>query len=320
MAMPTSRILIPGSQKTIRLKATRRSELARRRALGAHVPKVLLLRGESRLIARHDPLAARLRQAIVREELVLHYQPIVEASTQRLIGAEALLRWHAPELGEVSPRAMIPLAEQSGLIHALTLSVLNQALSQCRLWSRQHAPLRISVNLSPVCLKDETFPRRVAALLKAWSVPADSLTFELSARDRDLEDPAAAAEVLRALRSMGIRVLLDGFGSPSASLERLKQLPVDGLKIDRAYVSGFAAHPVDRAIVTALLQLARTLGCEAIATGVESEAAFTQLALAGCETLQGYWIGKPVPAEEFSQRWLTRPGSVAWISPSTPQR
>lgn len=268
---------------------------------------------------RHDPLAARLHRALVREELSLHFQPLVEATSHQVIGAEALLRWHAPEIGDVPPQAVIPLAEESGLIHALTLAVLNQALAQCRDWHRKGATLHIAVNVSPLCLKDETFPRRVAALLKAWSVPAPWLTLELTAR-AELDDLPRAAAVLQSLRAMGLRIVLDGFGNGNASFQRLKQLPCDGIKLDRTYVQGVTTNPVDHAIVMAVQAIARNLGCQAIATGIESEAAMHTLRDAGYDMLQGFWLGEPVPAEMFSQRWLARPGAVLMFAPQTPQR
>jgi|GEM_PF-6863769 len=314
MAKPRKRVRILSMRAAVRVKASRRSMRTWRRALGAHVAKVLSLKGEAQARIGNDPLASRLRRALIRDELVLHYQPLIDAASSRLVGAEALLRWNAPEIGEVPPAAVIPLAEQSGLIHAITLAVLNQALSQWRNWSLSGARLRMAVNLSPACLKDSRFPLRVATLLKAWNVPATYLELELTARD-GLEDPSVAADVLAELRAMGVRITLDGLGGPT-SLTTLKQLPVDQLKLDRAVVAGVATHAVDRAIVAALLNVARTLGCKAIATGIETEAAMEQLVEAGCDTLQGFWFGKPVPAEEFARRWLTKPGPVLMLTPS----
>ena len=314
MAEPRKSVMFPSNLASLRGKASRRTARSRRRARAAHVAKVLLLKGEASSMFGNDPLAARLRRAIVRDELVLHYQPLIDAATRKLVGAEALLRWNAPEIGEVPPAAVIPLAEQSGLIHAITLSVLNQALSQWRTWSLAGSPVRMAVNLSPACLKDARFPLRVATLLKAWDMPAEYLEFELTARE-GLDYPTRAAEVLAELRAMGIRITLDGFGAHS-SLSYLKQLPLDQLKIDRSYVAGVATHAVDRAIVTALLNVAQALGCKAIATGIETEATFGQLVEAGCDTLQGFWIGKPLPAEDFRRRWLAQPGAVLMLTPT----
>ncbi len=275
------------------------------RPMAAPLSERLLASEGSFDMLRNDPLAARLRRAIVREELTLHFQPLVDATTMRLIGTEALLRWHAPEIGPIPPASLIPLAEQSGLIHALTLEVLNQALRQGQQWHRTSRPLRISVNLSPVCLQDPKFPQRVAALLKAWAMPPECLELELT-ESEILEDLNHAARMLQALRDMGIRIGLDSFGHGHSTLRRLRALPIDSLKIDGSYVRGFVTNPVDRAIAEALRTMAHALGCQAIATGVESAETLEKLVEAGFDTLQGHWIGHPVPADVFTQRWLSQ--------------
>lgn len=253
---------------------------------------------------QNDPLVARLRRAILHEELDLVFQPLVDARSKRLIGAEALLRWHAPEIGTIAPEAVVLLAEQSDLIHALTLSVLNQALARFKRWTPAEGSLRLSINLSPQCLEDPRFPQCVAAILKAWSVEPGRLEFGLTPSEA-ITDVRHAAEILGQLRALGIRIALDGFGRASSSLERLKHLPVDCLKIDSSFVRGFASNAVDRAIVEGLCSMARKLGCETVATGIESEDSLNALIMAGCDVLQGYEIGAPMPADEFAESWLT---------------
>jgi EAL domain-containing protein (putative c-di-GMP-specific phosphodiesterase class I) len=250
-----------------------------------------------------DPLANRLRRAISQDELVLHYQPIVDASTMRLESAEALVRWQDPELGLMSPAVFIPMAEQCGLIRSLTLWVVKKALQQAKQWSLMGAPIRIAINLSPACLWDAGLPRTIAAMLKAHDVSPDCLEFELTESEA-IEDFEQAARVLGALRTMGIRIALDDFGTGNSSLGRLKRIPVDAIKIDRSYVMDLLDSHVDRAIAASVVSLAQKLGCTVVAEGIENEQTLAYLRLIGCNSLQGYWISRPVGEAEFTRRWI----------------
>ena len=251
-----------------------------------------------------DPLAELLRRAIIQEELVLNYQPLVDSRTRRLIGMEALVRWESPDLGTLPPGSVIPLAEQCGLIQAVTLWVLNQAFSQFKAWQASDSPVRLSVNLSPVCLQDPGFARRVSVLLRSWGMTPESLEFELSTCD-DPEDLDTTMQNLERLQSIGVQITLDHFGHGNASLRRMKQLPCDGLKLDRSLAHGYAHNAVDRAIVAGMLTIARSLGCRAIANGIDSEVALESLAELDFDVLQGDAIGSALPADAFATRWLT---------------
>jgi EAL domain-containing protein (putative c-di-GMP-specific phosphodiesterase class I) len=251
----------------------------------------------------NDPLANRLRQAIAQDELVLHYQPIVDASTTSLQSAEALVRWQDPDLGLIPPAVFIPMAEQCGLIRSLTLWVVKQALQQAQQWSQMGSPSRIAVNLSPSCLLDPGFPDAIVAMLEAYGLAPDSLEFELTESEA-IEDVACAARILEALRDLGIRISLDDFGTGNSSLDRLKRIPVDAIKIDRAYVQDLLDSHVDRAIVTSVMSLAHKLGCTVVAEGVENEETLVYLKLTGCDAIQGYWISRPLSAAEFTRRWI----------------
>lgn len=274
-------------------------------SLNTHRPTMIgdLSGDDERDMMLNDPLANRLRQAITRDELVLHYQPIVEASTLRLESAEALVRWQDPDLGLISPAVFIPMAEQCGLIRTLTHWVVEQALQQAKLWSLMGTPIRIAVNLSPGCLLDTRLPATIAAMLEAFDVEARCLEFELT-ESEDIEDFESAVQILAELRALGIRITLDDFGTGNSSLGRLKRIPVDGIKIDRSYVLDLLDSHVDRAIAKAVVTLAHSLDCTVVAEGIENEATLAYLKLIGCDSSQGYWISRPVPEAEFTRRWI----------------
>lgn len=278
---------------TLRLRTRRQAPASEGRAIVS----------TDRLATARDPIAALLRRAIVNEELALRYQPLVDARSRRVIAAEALVCWPSSDLGPLPEGAVLPLAEQCGLIQPLTLWVLNQALSQCHAWKQAGTPLRASVNLSPLCLQDPRFARRVAIMLRAWDLPPASLAFELAPSETPVAR-ACVGENVERLRGMGVALLLDRFGHGPSGLDRLQRLPVDGLKFDPALTQGYPANAVKRAIVEGMLAMARTLGCQAIATGIDSEAAFEHLAQAGFDALQGDGIGLPLPADAFTSRWL----------------
>jgi EAL domain-containing protein (putative c-di-GMP-specific phosphodiesterase class I) len=283
---------------------SRRVAFAQRQGLAVQQPQDLLSTPD--LAANtDDPLAELLRRAIVGEELVLHYQPIIDARSSRLIGAEALVRWESPDVGTLTADSMIPLAEACGRIQSLTLWVLNQAFSQGRAWLNAGMPLRISVNLSPTCLEDPRFARRVSVLLRAWDLPPDCLELELSEPEAPA-DMGRVVETLEQLRGMGVRIALARFGRGHSTLSRLQRLPVDSVKIDRDYIQGFASKAVDRAIVEGVIGIAHRLGCQAIATGVESEEAMAPLIEVGFDMFQGDGVGPALPADAFAQRWLAR--------------
>ena len=251
-----------------------------------------------------DPLADLLRRAIIQEELVLNFQPLVDARSRRLIAMEAVLRWESPDLGTLPAGSVIPLAEQCGLIQPVTLWVLNQAFSQFQAWQTTSSSFRLSVNLSPICLQEPGFARRVAVMLRSWGMTPQSLEFELSTCE-DLDDLETAQQNLERLRGIGVQITLDHFGHGNASLRRLKQLPCDGIKIDRSLGHGYAQSAVDRAIVEGMLAIARSMGWRAIANGIDSEDALASLADLGFDVLQGDAIGSALPPDAFEARWLT---------------
>jgi diguanylate cyclase (GGDEF)-like protein/PAS domain S-box-containing protein len=243
-------------------------------------------------------LEHELRGVLERGELRLDYQPFIGLSDGRMTGAEALLRWDHPELGVVAPLRFVPIAEQSGLIVEIGAWVLDEACAQAMRWD---APLEIAVNVSPRQLADDTFADTVAGVLMRTGLPAGRLCLEVteSAVIADLE---TATRSLERLRRLGVRLAIDDFGVGYASLSQLKSLPpVDVLKIDRSFVEGVLGDGEDRAIVDAVIQLARSLGLETVAEGVESEEQAEALRAMFCVTGQGYHFARPVSPEAIAE-------------------
>jgi diguanylate cyclase (GGDEF)-like protein len=259
--------------------------------LDQHSPRRLTLLGE-------------LRQAIDTGQLVLHYQPKVDAHTQQVLGVEALVRWEHPTHGLIPPGDFIPLAERTGLIGPLTHYVLDAALQQCRAWQRTGHELSVAVNVSARRLLDLTFPDEVTALLTRWEVPARLLMVEIT-EHTIMADPAHALEVLGRLDKMGVQVSIDDFGTGYSSMAHLKSLPVHELKVDRSFVSQMVSNTRDAVIVRSTVDLGRNLGLRVVAEGVEDSRTLQQLDVLGCDAIQGYYISRPMPSDDLIP-WLER--------------
>ena len=248
---------------------------------------------------RRLALAGELRRALGDgTQLVLYYQPKVALDSGRIVGAEALVRWQHPAHGLIPPDEFVPLAEQTGLIGALTGIVLRQALDDCRRWLDGGYPLGIAVNVSVRGLLDETFPDEVAALLAAHDVPAELLTLEIT-ESSVMADPARTLPVLNRLHSMGVVLSVDDFGTGYSSLAYLRRLPVDEVKIDKSFLRTMTRDDNDAAIVRAIVELGRSLGLRVVAEGIEDAATYAAVAAMGCSTGQGYVISRPVPVTEL---------------------
>jgi len=253
-------------------------------ALDEHEPERLMLYGE-------------LRRAIRDGELRLHYQPKVALRTGRVLGVEALVRWQHPRRGWLLPGMFIDVAEQTGLVRPLTEVVLRQALADCRRWRDEGLELNVAVNLSARTLLDAALPDLVGHLLREHGLSATCLELEVT-ESAAMQDPVRALEVLHRLRSLGLRLSVDDYGTGHASLAYLSRLPVDTLKIDRSFVSTMEIDASDHAIVRSTIDLAHNLGLRVVAEGVETAGALQQLAALGCDDAQGYWLARPGPAEE----------------------
>ena len=237
---------------------------------------------------------SRLRSALQRQELELHFQPQVDTSTSKLIGFEALLRWQCPHRGMVPPNDFIPLAEETGLIVSIGDWVVEQACKQWATWQRHTAtPLRIAVNLSVKQLRDSDLVERIADLLAQYGIPPGVLELELT-ESVAMQDPAQSIRLMRDLRAAGVSLAVDDFGTGYSSLSYLKMLPIQRLKLDRSFVKGIESDANDRSICSATIALAHTMGLEVVAEGVETEAQRNFLAEQGCDLLQGYLFGRPM--------------------------
>ena len=240
-----------------------------------------------------------LRQALVRGELRVYYQPQVQANG-RIVGAEALVRWSHPEMGLVPPSAFIHVAEESGLIFELGAQVLYRA---CRDLASldAHNRIRISVNISPKQFREPQFIERVAQILKATGAPPDLLTLEIT-ENVVIDNLDTTIARMHELRAMGIRFSIDDFGTGHSSLAYLKRLPLDAIKIDQSFVRHATSDPSDAIIVETILVMARHLGLDAIAEGVEDDAALRFLMTRGCHKFQGYLFARPEPFHMLCER------------------
>jgi len=249
--------------------------------------------------ARGERLALEvgLRCAIEKCQLSLHYQPQVDLDSGHVVGLEALLRWQHPELGWIPPLKFIPIAEDTGLIESIGAWVLEQALAQVALWrTGGHPTLRVAVNLSAQQLRHDGLVTQVAQALQRHGLPGQALELEIT-ESMAMQDPARTAELLRRLREQGVALAVDDFGTGYSSLAYLKQLPLSCLKLDRSFVMDIEHDPNDAAICTATIQMAHSLGLAVVAEGVETRAQLDFLQRLGCDTVQGYYISKPLPAD-----------------------
>ena len=249
-----------------------------------------------------DPEA--LRSALERFEIHVHYQPQVELETGYVRGVEALARWKHPSLGLVSPERFVPTAEQHGLVHKLTLQVMNQALLQSASWSAEGIDLRVAINLSPALLNRAELVDEICDLQQCHGVPANRIVLEVT-ESTLLGELAVALSVLTRLRLRGFRLSLDDYGTGFSSMQQLARIPFTELKIDRSFVHG--AHDRDslKVILRSALDLAGKLGIETVAEGVESMSDWRLLREYGCTLAQGWLLGKAMPADRF-EAWLKR--------------
>ncbi len=258
--------------------------------------------GREDLHVRHVTLLGDLRRAVRQDELKLFMQPKVNLADGSICGAEALVRWDHPTLGFLPPNEFIPLAEQSGNISMISRWALTASIRECRLWQEEGLNLHVSVNLSGRDLQNPDLPCAIAELLRDHDLTARKLVLEITeeALVKDLED---ARRVLNCLRDLGTKIAIDDFGTGYSSLVQIKNLPVDEVKIDRAFVMDLPANRADVAIVRAAIELAHNLGLDVLAEGVENRATMRWLAAHGCERAQGFLIARPMPAEQFPS-WL----------------
>jgi diguanylate cyclase (GGDEF)-like protein/PAS domain S-box-containing protein len=249
--------------------------------------------------ARTLQLVNAMHHALERGEFELYYQPQIRLRDGRLVGAEALIRWKQPELGVISPGEFIPVAEDSGQILAIGDWVLRTAVTQQKRWLDAGLPSMVmAVNLSAVQFRHPHLLDRVTQILDEAALPAQYLELELTEATA-MDDPVAAIALMNQLHDRGVRMSIDDFGTGYSSLSYLKKFNISKLKIDQSFVRDICDDPDDKAIVTAVINLASSLGLQTIAEGVETASQLAFLRLQGCDEVQGYYFSKPLPAAQF---------------------
>ncbi len=243
-----------------------------------------------------------LRKAIEESELVLHFQPKVNFTTKRTEGVEALVRWNHPKIGMVPPWQFVPVAERTGLIHALSRWVLRAALDQCQAWIQSGLHIPVAVNLSPRNFHDHQLLKYIGQLLEERGLAPKYLELEIT-ESVIMSDAVHVLQALNRLSQMGVRAFIDDFGTGYSSLGHLKKLPVAGIKIDKSFVIQMTNDDNDSVIVRSTIELGHNLGLKVIAEGVESPEIWERLANHGCDAAQGYYMSRPKPPEELD-RWF----------------
>jgi EAL domain-containing protein (putative c-di-GMP-specific phosphodiesterase class I) len=250
-------------------------------------------------------LESGLRRAIERNELELHYQPKMDLKTQRIVGVEALMRWRHPVLGLVSPAQFIPIAEETGLIVPMGKWALRVACADARDWQRRGLPaVQMSVNLSPRQLTSPSLIDDIAGVIHDTGLNPELLELEIT-ESAMMQSPEAAAALLTQIRNMGVGLAIDDFGTGYSSLSYLKRFPLTTVKIDRSFVNDLSHDADAQALTDGIVTLAHGLRMKVVAEGVETAEQLAYLRAHGCDEIQGYWLCKPVPAEDVC-RFMSR--------------
>jgi diguanylate cyclase (GGDEF)-like protein len=254
----------------------------------------------------HSPkrleLMGALGRAIRENQLVLHFQPKIRLSSNRVYGFEALLRWNHPELGFIPPNDFVPIAEHSNLIYPMTLWVLENGIRHCKQWLQQGLQVSMAMNLSARNLVDDRIVLDLKRLLQEYDVPGYLVELEIT-ESTIMADPGRAEAALARINRLGVHLSVDDFGTGYSSLAYLKRLPVQTLKIDSSFVRSMLNDEQDEIIVNSTIHLAHNLGLRVVAEGVETSAVYQKLVDLGCDEAQGFYMGRPLPAQE-AERWL----------------
>jgi len=294
----------------------KRADIAMYDAKKNHISYAIYEQGRDEHSLRRLAILSELRHAIARDELDLHYQPKIDVGSGRAVHAEALVRWRHPVHGNLSPDEFIPLAEQSGNINVITKWVLRKAIGHCGEWNAAGVELTVAVNLSALDLFDPELPTYISGLLSEVGLSPSKLVLEIT-ESAVMKDPAYALRILRDLKSRGVTLAIDDYGTGYSSLAHLKRLPVDELKIDKSFVLNLRnASTDDIVIVRSTIELGHNMGLRVIAEGVETAEAWDILKGLGCDMAQGYFISRPLPAAEF-RTWITKAQNGGFGTSST---
>lgn len=244
-------------------------------------------------------LTVELREAIKKEQMVLHYQPKYSFAEHKVCGVEALVRWPRPERGELLlPPEFIPVAEKSGLIRTMTYQIFAKVFAQVAAWSAQGLRLPVAINLSTKLLHDIELPGKVAELLAQWRIPPELIIIEITESSM-LVDPELAFRTIDELGRLGLRLSIDDFGTGYSSLALLKRLPGCELKIDKSFIMDMTTDPNDLTIVQTSIDLARNMELKVVAEGVETRETLEKLIEMECDMVQGYYLCRPMPADQL---------------------
>ncbi len=247
-------------------------------------------------------LVEGLRAALKTDEIVLHFQPIVELSSGSVCGVEALVRWLHPNEGLLQPNRFLPIARQAGLMEQLTQVVLYKATEQCGRWRHAGLDVPVSINLAATSIHNPGLPQACRDALARYGLPPSSLILEIT-EDELMTDPAVSREVLQRLDSLGVRIAVDDYGTGRSSLAYLRELPVNQLKLDRSFLADLASGKRTDAIIRSTVGLAHALGFPLVAEGVETAEVYERLRAFGCDAAQGFYIARPMPGPELTP-WL----------------
>lgn len=252
--------------------------------------------------------SGEIRQAARLDQLSLHYQPKMRIDNNEITGVEALLRWHHPEQGMIPPDEFIPVAEQTGSITSLTYWVLHTAIEQCAKWCRDGLQISVSVNLSARMLQDIELPKRIFAILDKHALPANMLELEIT-ESAIIMEPENALSILGRLHEHGVQLSIDDFGTGYTSIAYLKRLPVRDIKIDKSFVMEMKNDMESATIVQTIIELSHSMGRNVIAEGVENRETLAELGRLGCDTIQGYYLSRPMPLGEL-ESWLSQDHAI----------
>jgi len=251
-------------------------------------------------------LASELRHAIEANDLIIYYQPKVDISSRKIVATEALIRWQHPEKGLIQPDLFIPMAEQTDIIHPFTAWLIDAVADQISQWQDKGIHMMVAINLAPRNLLEADLPQRLQHALNRWHIDPSSLMLEITERGI-IAEPQRALAILDRIHDLGISISIDDFGTGYSSLKYLKDLPIDELKIDQSFISAMYRDKTSLTIVKMVTQMAHSLGLEVTAEGVETEQDWQELESMGCDRIQGYYTGKPMPPDVFEQWMLESP-------------
>ncbi len=299
-------ILIPRHANTVDA-AMRRASIALAESRELQIPVSHYEEGRDESYIRKLSIIADLKRAVDQSELTLHFQPKISMQSGQVESVEALVRWIHPEHGFMSPDEFIGLAESSGNIGLLTGWVLGTVVAQLASWKKSGIQIKAAVNLSALDLQDETLLDRIQALLTRHEVSPSQLILEVT-ESAMMKDTERALRTLATMRSVGLIISIDDFGTGYSSLSKLKDLPIDELKIDRAFVTDIEAGSIKAMIIKAIIDLGHGMGLKVVSEGVETQAEWDLLATLGNDVVQGYLISRPLPVDDFNSWWQERYG------------